>query len=152
MTPRGGGNPRLIMAPRARPVARRPPGGVPRCARDVTTIGSDPACDIVLPGPGAAARRGPARRADEFVAGPARPAGRDLRVNGAPVDRSLLRTASRVQLGDWTLSFYREEYADHGRPYGGRVGGEIGHQRAQPSRPTARTRDEWNQTQHEENQ
>ena len=56
-------------------------------------------------------------------------------VNGAPVDSSLLRTASRVQLGEWTMTFYREEYADHGRPYGGRVGGEIGHQRPQPPRP-----------------
>ena len=32
------------------------------------------------------------------------------------------------------MSFYREEYADHGRPYGGRAGGEIGHQRPQPAR------------------
>ena len=32
------------------------------------------------------------------------------------------------------MSFYREEYADHGRPYGGRIGGEIGHQRPQPAR------------------
>jgi hypothetical protein len=32
------------------------------------------------------------------------------------------------------MSFYREEYADHGRPYGGRLGGEIGHQRQQPPR------------------
>ena len=56
------------------------------------------------------------------------------RVNGAPVDTALLRTASRLDIGDWTMSFYREEYADHGRPYGGRVGGEIGHQRRQPAR------------------
>ena len=73
-------------------------------------------------------------------------------VNGAPVDSSVLRTASRVDLGDRTMSFYREEHADHGRPYGGRAGGEIGHQRPQPTRPTAQTRDEWNHTQHEENE
>ena len=40
------------------------------------------------------------------------------------------------------MSFYREEYADHGRPYGGRVGGEIGHQRPQPPRG-ARTLVDW---------
>jgi hypothetical protein len=38
-------------------------------------------------------------------------------------------------LGEWTMSFYREEYADHGRPYGGRIGGELGRQQAQPPRP-----------------
>jgi hypothetical protein len=32
------------------------------------------------------------------------------------------------------LTFVREEYADHGRPYGGRIGGELGRQRRQPSR------------------
>ena len=30
------------------------------------------------------------------------------------------------------MVYAREEYADHGRPYGGRVGGEVGHQKAQP--------------------
>jgi hypothetical protein len=36
------------------------------------------------------------------------------------------------------MTFFREEFADHGRPYGGRVGGEIGHQRPQPERPQRR--------------
>jgi hypothetical protein len=148
--PPGGGNPRLIMAPRDHPW----PGDrqeVFALHADVTTIGSDPGCDIVLAGlePVHAVVRHD--DADEYVLVRRGRVG-GTRVNGAPVDSSVLRTASRVQLGDRTLSFYREEYADHGRPYGGRVGGEIGHQRAQPSRPTARTRDEWNQTQHEENQ
>jgi hypothetical protein len=56
-------------------------------------------------------------------------------VHGAVVLReALLRTGARVDLGPNTLTYSREEYADHGRPYGGRIGGELGHQRPQPSR------------------
>lgn len=131
--PRGGGRPRLIMAPRATPW----PGDVQDsfALRDaVTTIGSHENCDIRLPGlePRHAQVRLDER--DEFVLTRLGAQGSTL-VNGAPVDSALLRTASRVQLGDATLSFYREEYADHGRPHGGRLGGEIGHQRRQPPRP-----------------
>lgn len=100
---------------------------------DVRTIGSDAACDIRLAGldPFAAQVRHDA--ADEFVVVRLGRAG-TTRVNGAPVETALLRAASRLDIGDWAMSFYREEYADHGRPYGGRVGGEIGHQRRQPAR------------------
>ena len=35
------------------------------------------------------------------------------------------------------LSFSREQYADHGPPSGGRLGGEFAHQRSQPSRASA---------------
>ena len=91
----------------------------------MTTIESDPSCDIVLARPRAGPRRGAARRDDEFVL-VARSDTGSVRVNGAVVRRSLLRTAFRVRLGARTMSFYREEYADHGRPYGGRLGGEIG--------------------------
>jgi len=131
--PEHGGRPRLIMAPRQapRPGDRQEEFGLNRA---VTTIGSDPECHIRLPGlaPVHAEVRHDER--DEFVL--VRLTGTGVtRVNGAPVASSVLRTASRVQLGDWTMSFYREEYADHGRPYGGRIGGELGHQRAQPPRP-----------------
>jgi hypothetical protein len=46
----------------------------------------------------------------------------------------VLRTGARVDLGDWQMSYYREEFADHGRPFGGRQGGEGEHQAAQPER------------------
>jgi len=130
--PRGGGNPRLIMAPAAHPL----PGDrqeVFGLRGDVTTIGSDAACDIRLAGLDPFAAEVRHDSADEFVvARLGRPG--STRVNGAPVDTALLRTASRLSIGDWTMSFFREEYADHGRPYGGRLGGEIGHQRPQPAR------------------
>ncbi|MFD5226400.1 hypothetical protein ACFWHT_12330 [Microbacterium sp. NPDC058342] len=51
------------------------------------------------------------------------------------VRTEILRTGSRFTLGDWTLVFGREEYADHGRPFGGREGGELSDQPPQPQRP-----------------
>lgn len=51
-------------------------------------------------------------------------------------DRSeTLRTGARFTAGPWTLVFMRDEFADHGRPYGGREGGEGSHAKAQPARP-----------------
>ncbi|WP_417510123.1 hypothetical protein [Microbacterium sp.] len=51
-------------------------------------------------------------------------------------DRSeILRTGARFTAGPWTLVFSRDEFADHGRPYGGREGGELDDQPAQPARP-----------------
>lgn len=51
-------------------------------------------------------------------------------------DRSeILRTGARFTAGPWTLVFRREEFADHGRPFGGREGGEFDDQTAQPARP-----------------
>lgn len=134
--PRGGGNPRLIMAPRPHP-GPDDRQEVFALRKDVTTIGGDAGCDIVLPGLDPVHAEVRHDEADEFVlVRTSRPGA--TRVNGAPVNRSVLRTATRIEVGDWTMSFYREEFADHGRPYGGRVGGEIGHQRPQPERPQLR--------------
>lgn len=46
-----------------------------------------------------------------------------------------LRTGARFTIGDWMLVYQREEFADHGRPYGGRQGGELSDQPQQPPRP-----------------
>jgi hypothetical protein len=58
-------------------------------------------------------------------------------VNGR--EQSVLRTGARIQLGEWALAFFREEYADHGRPYGGRNGGELSYQRPQRNPRTGAT-------------
>lgn len=52
----------------------------------------------------------------------------------------VLRTGARIDVGEWRLAFFREEFADHGRPYGGRAGGELSVQRGQKprDRPTHR--------------
>ena len=128
--PRGGGNPRLVMAPAAHPL----PGDRQEAfrLRAVTTIGSDSACDIRLAGLNPFEAEVRHDSSDEFVVVRLGRRG-TTRVHGAPVDTALLRTGSRLSIGDWTMLFHREEYADHGRPYGGRLGGEIGHQRRQPA-------------------
>jgi hypothetical protein len=104
---------------------------------DRTVIGSAASCDVVLPG--LAPRHAEVRRTegDEFVLRPLgglRATGGLVRVHGAVVaTEALLRTGARIDIGPWTLAYVREEYADHGRPYGGRLGGELGRQRPQPS-------------------
>lgn len=53
----------------------------------------------------------------------------------------LLRTGSRLEMGRWTMSYFRSEEADHGRSHGGRIGGELGYQRPQET-PRYRAVDE----------
>lgn len=131
--PGRGGGPRLVEVP---------VDGIARTAhpvhwlqREVTTIGSDASCDLVLPGLAPLHAEVRHDELDEFVLVAHHP---DVRVHGERVATKVLRTASRVDLGPRTLTFVREEYADHGRPFGGRVGGELGVQRRQPPRPAVR--------------
>lgn len=134
--PARGGNPRLIRAPGTAPG----PDDVREVfalSEGVTTIGSDPGNDVRLPGlePWHAEVHHDAR--DEFLLHRVCLPGGAL-VNGEEVDQAMLRTGTRVQLETWTLSFARDEHADHGRPHGGRQGGELGQNHPQPSRHPAR--------------
>ncbi|GAA2151673.1 hypothetical protein GCM10009844_34170 [Nocardioides koreensis] len=132
--PARGGGPRLVLAvgEDVWPGERQP---VYWLADGVSTIGSDPACDICLPRLASLQAEVHHDEADEFVIVARNPG---VRVNGARAPRQVLRTGSRVEVGPWRLAYYREEYADHGRPYGGRIGGELGHQRPQPPRDAVR--------------
>jgi hypothetical protein len=134
--PAHGGNPRLVMAAPKHPHPEDRPPVFP-LHREVTTIGSALGADIVLPGLAPRHAEVHHDELNEFVV--VRVSAAPVRVNGSPVDRALLRNATRVELGDWTLSYSREEHADHGRPYGGRLGGELGHQRSQPPRAPRRS-------------
>lgn len=127
--PARGGSPRLVV--QSAPSWTGVPRGPLALAGEVTTIGSDPICDIVLPGLRDQHAEIVHDADDEFVLTSWAPG---VRVNGEVVSRALLRTGSRVQLGETILAFSRAEYADHGRPYGGRLGGELGRQRTQPPR------------------
>ncbi len=128
--PLGGGRPQLVLAtgPAAGRGASRK---VFRLRREITRIGSAPDADLRLAG--LAPRHAEIRcdDADEYrlvvVDG-----GAATSVNGAVAAQHLLRSGARVQLGEWRMSYWRDEYADHGRPYGGREGGELSHQRPQP--------------------
>lgn len=129
--PRRGGNPRLVLAVgNARlPEDRRI---LFPLRRDLTTIGSDESCDIRLEGLAPVHAVVVHDDADELVIVDRSP-DRSTCVNGVPVGTGrVLRTGARVAVGAWTFAYRRAEYADHGRPYGGRIGGELGHQRRQP--------------------
>ncbi len=127
---RGTGSPRLVLTKQEMWEGERQP--VFWLEGQEWTIGSDHGCDLVLPGLAEVHARIVRNVDDELVVEPA--GAGVVRVHGAVVHgRQVLRTGSRLELGDHTLAFVREEYADHGRPYGGRVGGEAGHQRRQPS-------------------
>ena len=96
-----------------------------------TAIGSHPDCDVVLPDLADHHASVLHDDKDEYVL---LAHSQDVRVHGAPITSQVLRSGSRIEIGPHTLSFYREEYADHGRPYYGRSGGEVGRQRSQPPR------------------
>ena len=128
--PRGGGRPRLIFAfggtasehDRQREFDLLP---------GVTVIGSGPDADLRLAG--LAARHAEIRRdeRDEYVyidLGSEAPG----RVDGQVVSGKPLRTGDRIELGDWMLSYFREEFADHGLPFGGRHGGNPEPAQAEP--------------------
>jgi hypothetical protein len=127
-----GGYPRLVMAPL--PGAREADRRTVFLLQAVTTIGSAPECDIRLPGTEDLHAEIRHTEDDEFVL-TRRSRTLPVRVNGGSVDAAMLRTGTRVEIGPWTFSYAREEYADHGRPHGGRIGGELGRQRPQPPRP-----------------
>jgi hypothetical protein len=121
--PQGGGRPRLIFA-----LGGSAPAGVQQREFDlppgVTVIGSDPDADLRLAGLGGHHAEIRRDEADEYVyADLGTSAG--SRVDGRPMGAQALHTADRIELGGWTLTFYREEFADHGRPDGGRQGGEL---------------------------
>lgn len=126
--PARGGNPRLALAlERLGPDDENP---VHRL-RDGMTIGSDPGCSIVLSGLAPVHARVRHDERDEWVVDAVAGV---TRVHGAAVRSQILRTGSRVDVGSHSLVFARDEYADHGRPFGGRIGGEAGHQVPQPPR------------------
>ncbi len=103
---------------------------------DVTTIGSAPSADLQLPGllPRHAEIRHESN--DEYVLHSfGEVAGGSRQLSGEQAGVRVLRTGARMEMGQWNLGFFREEYADHGRPYGGRQGGELAYQKPQPPRP-----------------
>ncbi len=103
-----------------------------------TTIGSSPEADLRLDGlpPIAAVIHHDADDEYRLEAENAGGGSALLDVTGnRRVSGRLLRTGARIELGKWRLAYFREEYADHGRPHGGRVGGEFAHQKPQPPRP-----------------
>lgn len=134
--PRGGGGPRLIFAlspwPRAGEQQR-----VEYLTTERTTIGSSAECHIRVAGLEPLHAVVDRTADDEYLLTHVAAAGSST-VAGIPAQSGLLRTGASVALNATRLTYFREEYADHGRPYGGRIGGELGYQRPQPKpRPRA---------------
>jgi hypothetical protein len=120
--PNGGGRPRLILS-----LGDSAPAGSEQrefdLRRGVTVIGSGADADVQLAGledPHAEIRL---EDGDEYVWVDL---GAELgsRVDGQPMGVQGLHTGDRIEVGPWTMTYYREEFADHGRPNGGRQGGE----------------------------
>lgn len=129
--PDGGGDPQLIFA------AGGAGGQMPYelccdpCSqrsfaipRGVSTIGSDESCDLRLEGLRPQHAQIYRNDADDYViVNMSRCT--DMRVHGRGVQEAELHTGTRIELGPWVLVYCRAEYADHGRPNGGRQGGEF---------------------------
>lgn len=88
------------------------------------TIGSDPENDLCLAGLAAFHAEIHRDAADDYVLVSLVGAS-GLRVHGRPTSKAELHSGARVELGPWVLSYARAESADHGRPDGGRQGGEF---------------------------
>ncbi|MCU1515262.1 MAG: hypothetical protein JWO10_2352 [Microbacteriaceae bacterium] len=109
---------------------------------EVTAIGSAPTCDLVLMGLDRAHAQIRHDANDEYVlysSGHVSVGSRPGDGNGREDGGIVLRTGSPIGLGKWRLGFFREEFADHGRPFGGRAGGELSYQRSQPARPSGQS-------------
>lgn len=123
----GGGMPRLVIVAHEH-LHDMPPAFDLRPG--VSSIGVHPTSDIRLDG--LAERHAEVRRdaADEYVFVHLDPGSKST-VNGREVTEMALHTGDRIMFGGWTMTFTRAESADHGRPHGGRAGGEKSPQRPQ---------------------
>lgn len=134
--PLRGGHPKLVFVVGALPVvdpATAPDLGDVQLDPAGTSIGSGPDCDLRLPETAELQARIARDESDEFVFAQESSAVPST-VNGQPMGRHSLRTGDRIEMGPWTLTFVRDESADHGRPHGGREGGEGERQESQAPR------------------
>ncbi len=138
----GAGRPRLVFVVGSENWNGQPPREFDLLP-GITTIGSGPDSDLRLDGLQPLHAEIRHDRDDEYVLFPLGPvaggAKREVRKGQPHGGGQVLRTGARIEMGPWRMAFFREEYADHGRPFGGRLGGELSLQRPQPTRrPTAR--------------
>lgn len=106
---------------------------------DLTRVGSADDNEIVLPGADAMHATITHDATDEYILTMFGKGETNAATRKGPGDQrqltETLRTGAHFTAGGWRLVFARDEFADHGRPYGGRQGGEFAHQRRQTPRP-----------------
>lgn len=124
----GGGRPRLIFV-RDGETWDGLPAQIFELTADTTVIGGGTDADLVLPETIDAHATITHSADDEYILTAVGPVSGSTRLPEG--DSYTLRTGARIGIGPWRLVFVREEYADHGRPYGGRQGGELAYQRPQ---------------------
>ena len=86
-------------------------------------MGSDPANDLCLEGLAPFLAEIHRNESDDYILTSCTSSAR-IRVHGRQADKVELHAGARIELGSWVMSFTRSEFADHGRPNGGRQGGE----------------------------
>jgi hypothetical protein len=127
--PARAGHPRLVIATGGHAVVGSPEAaGIQQAfalTQDLVSIGSADTQDVQLTG--LEPEHGVIRREadkDEWVYSDVH-ASTASRVGGVLTDGAGLHHGDRLELGAVTLIFQRDEEADHGRPDGGRQGGEF---------------------------
>ncbi|WP_254367373.1 FHA domain-containing protein [Microbacterium sp. NC79] len=129
---RGAGHPRLL-------ITNEPERMTYELVDEVTTIGSSPTCTLTLPDMESLHATITHDDRDEYVVtlhGEGEMNANPTSSATAPGDNTeTLRHGAHFTAGAWRFVFQRDEYADHGRPFGGRVGGELSDQPPQPKRP-----------------
>lgn len=125
---RGGGRPRLLFVRDSETWDGRPASQFDLTG-EKTVIGGGSDADLTLSGLLPAHATITHTDDDEYILTAEGPVGGSANLGAEPF--YTLRTGARVSIGDWRLVYVREEYADHGRPYGGREGGELAYQRPQ---------------------
>lgn len=99
-----------------------------------TTIGSSAEADLRLEGLDPLHAEVRHDRDDEYILYPLGAMAGSVRredSSGRSDGGQVLRTGARIELGPWKMAYFREEFADHGRPHGGRAGGELARQKPQ---------------------
>lgn len=133
---RGSGRPRLIFVVGSENWDGRPPREF-NLLPGVTSIGSGTDCDLRLDGLDEAHAEIRHDGNDEYVFFARGDSEGNTRTDegfGRKDGGQILRTGARIELGPWRMAFFREEFADHGRPFGGRLGGELSRQKPQQDR------------------
>lgn len=134
----GEGRPRLRLAATADDGTPVPGGGREfALAGDRTVIGSGPDAAISIDGADSVHAEIFHTEKDEYVLvlhGDGQASFYENAVLDDGEEGHVLRTGYRFTIGSLEFVYMRDEYADHGRPYGGREGGEFEDQENQPPR------------------